>query len=229
MRSMLISQTWHQYFHHWLILFGWIGIGENILGLPASGISVRPRLAASSFQSAPPSETSSPSTRSASPSHPLPTAPTTSKRRTSTKIMLSNFLKSLIVFALTGLHHDIPSYFLQLHTAPAGEPITLAQTFSTTTFFLLQPLALAAEAFVKRNWRSWKDRAHPEWAKGEKEPKWLVTVERTIGFVWTWWWLGHTARYFVVGLTKAGMYRHKPGQREKFSPVGGFIYGQWWY
>jgi hypothetical protein len=72
--------------------------------------------------------------------------------------MLSNFIKSLIVFTLTGLHHDIPAYFLQLHTAPAGKSITLAQAFSATSFFILQPLAIAGEALGRRNWRSWKGR-----------------------------------------------------------------------
>jgi hypothetical protein len=96
-------------------------------------------------------------------------------------------------------------------------------------FFILQPFALGAETFFKKKWRHTKAKIHPSWAKGGKEPAWLVTAERIIGFVWTWWWLGYTARYFVVGLTKSGMYLRKEGQPVHFSPIGGIFYGKWYH
>lgn len=231
----LPGQTWHQYFHHWLYLFGWLGIGETILGLPHSGISARPRppkeqsLLRGSDRNSAASESQT-STRPASPAHPLPSTPASSGKRTpSVKVQMANFTKSLIVFTLTGLYHDLPCCLVLLHTRSPDYTIRFADCFATSLFFMLQPFALAFEATVKRYWRYWKVSAHPAWKNGASEPAWVVTLERAIGFVWTWWWLGHTARYFVVGLTHAGLFLRQEGQPVRFSPMGGLIYGQWYH
>lgn len=238
-----MNQTWHQYFHHWLYIFGWLGIGETILGLPHSGkiFTKRSNALPSSPVISPSTRTSNftdtDDTRTPSPSHPISSIPARTTRDTSTKYMLSNFFKSLLVFTLTGLYHDLPSYILQVHTAPPYSLIPLNDCFPTTGFFMLQPFALAIEAYVKRYWRGWKNSVCSSSAKEAKsgdgprrgEPAWIMTLERIVGFIWTWWWIGYTARFFVVGLTRAGLYLRKDDQPIKFSLAGGAIYGQWYH
>jgi hypothetical protein len=112
---------------------------------------------------------------------------------------------------------------LRRQTSSSSYPTSWTDTLTTTPFFALQPFGLAVEAFVKRLWRIQKRSA----LKGGKEPAWLVSLERTIGFVWTCWWLGSTAQFYVQALTMAGLYLPKEGQTEKWSLAGGMIYGKW--
>ncbi|ORY34899.1 hypothetical protein BCR39DRAFT_515473 [Naematelia encephala] len=253
------SRTWHHYFRRWLFIFGWIGIGEHILGLPHSGNDARERPSTSKViqpqpqpQPTPavsPLLSPNPTTTTASPllaptndstptvsgrtspSHPLPTEP--SRRRLNPKTLLSNFIKSLIVFALTAWIHDLSNYVVLLHQADlAGTStnkvkVNWRDAMVTTPFFMIQPFGLAVEALVKSHWRGWKAKHHPSWRKAE--PAWLVFIERSLGFIWTWTWLGWTAGWFVQGLTGIGIYLRDGGatQPEMFSLLGGLLYGRW--
>jgi hypothetical protein len=144
-------------------------------------------------------------------------------------MMLANFVKSLIVFTLCGWMHDQASYALLHRNAPAGSSVHWTQAVGTIPFFVAQPFALAVEAFIRKQWRNWKARRYGVPAAGEKGavPDWLVFAERLVGFVCTWWWLGWTARWFVVGLTRAGLYRRGHGQVEMPSLAGGLVWGRW--
>ena len=118
----------------------------------------------------------------------------------------------------------------------------------TTPFFVVQPLALAVEAIVKRQWRAWKLRRLPQWlldsnkqrqlvterkaaagtqdkrTDGSAEPARLVFAERLIGFVWTWVWLGWSARWFVSGLPRSGIFKRVDRQADQWSPVGKWVW-----
>ena len=200
----------------------------------------------------------------ASPSHPIPTTPTQSTRRLRLPSTLNNLIKSVLVFTLTGLHHDQSMYLILRWYNYPGSP-WLASTpkdaitpgpnpymkwtdgLITTPFFAVQPLALVVEAVVKRQWRAWKVRNHPEWfgvhkpngisngvANGHAprrtgEPDWLVFVERLINFTFTWVWLGWSAAPFVAGLPKTGALKRMTGQADQFSLMGGLAFGQWYH
>ena len=227
-----------------------------MLGLPASGSSSRQQLASSTsgpkpphFASIPPTPLDTPGLTPAasgrtSPTHPIPTAPLQATKRLQMPIVLSNLIKSLIVFTLTGLIHDQSVYWMYKWYTFPGSPwlietpqnskgkwindeLKWTDAMVTTPFFVIQPLALAVEAIVKRQWRAWKLRRHPQWLLNSNkrrldsgsnartaaqvndgadavEPAWLVFVERLIGFVWTWVWLGWSARWFVTGFASIG-------------------------
>ncbi|WWD20169.1 hypothetical protein CI109_104645 [Kwoniella shandongensis] len=222
--STMWSRTWQGYNRRFLYVFGWIFIGEKVLGLTHTGLSSHPTI--------PPSNSSSQNSPNpsgqVSPSHPLPTtAPQLPTRKLSPRLMLQNLIKSLIVFGISGLHHDLGVLKLFWKFAPPGARMTLRERYILTPFFFVQPLALAVEAAVKTSWRGWKLKTHPEWKKGgEGEPGWLVLLERAIGFAWTWIWLGWTAGWFVEGLANMGAFRQTEDE-VWFSLVGGLLYGKW--
>ncbi|WVQ79255.1 hypothetical protein IAT38_001351 [Cryptococcus sp. DSM 104549] len=232
--STMWSKTWQGYNRRWLYVFGWIGIGENILGLTHTGISAHPSVPPST-PSATSSGANTPLTYSGrvSPNHPIPTnAPQLPSRRMSPRLMAENLIKSLAVFTLSGLQHDCGTLALLLKTRPE-KALVLGDVLLLTPFFVMQPLALAAEAGVKTAWRGWKFAAHPEWrrgagGKGGGEPGWLVFIERLVGFVWTWVWLGWSAMWFVDGLAGSGAYWPQKGDAAA-SLVGGLWKGQWFY
>ncbi|WWC95538.1 hypothetical protein V866_002403 [Kwoniella sp. B9012] len=226
--STMWSKTWHGYNRRWLYVLGWIGIGENILGLTHTGISSHPSI--------PPqpehqrnnksSGTSSPSESGrVSPSHPIASSssPNGPNRAISTKLVFSNLIKSFITFLLSGLNHDAGSLALLIKNHPRTEPVYLNDLFRLTPFFILQPVGLALEALVKSIYRSNKKR----FVDRGKEPSWLVFTERLIGFVWTWTWLGWTARYFVEGMAHLGAYRRDGDKDLYFSLWGGLVWGKW--
>lgn len=225
---VLTRQNWHQYFRPWLWKFGWIFLGEKVLRLPRSGFDIKgppPFLVAGTAVdraslSVPQSD---PDTSGrVSPAHPLPTTPS----RQPGSVRLSNLIKSVCVFALTGWIHDYPLYFLMHHTMPRGS-WSWTDAIQTTPFFVSQPFGIALESAVKSTWRGWKGKNRPEWR--EKEPDSVVFCERLIGFVWTWTWLGWTAGWFVDGLVRLGYYRRGDGQQVFPSLLGGLIWGVWWH
>ncbi|WWC65983.1 uncharacterized protein I303_108605 [Kwoniella dejecticola CBS 10117] len=232
--STMWSKTWHGYNRRWLYVLGWIGIGENILGLTHTGISSHPNLYPSdkitnssnaSGQISPthPISTSSFSSSSSSSS----TSPNLPTRRMSTRLMIENLIKSFLTFLLSGFNHDVGSFALILknNRPQLGQTTYLTDIFRLTPFFVVQPIGLAVEAFFKTNYRKTKTRFRV--FKG-KEPNWSVFVERLIGFIWTWTWLGWTARFFVEGMVQLGSYR-RDGDRELYwSLFGGLIWGKWY-
>jgi hypothetical protein len=151
----------------------------------------------------------------------LPTVP----NHKSSSVKLTNLVKSFCVFALTGCIHDWASYFLLYHTNPAIGVQTWKWTDGLVTmpFFVIQPLGLTIEAAVKARWRGWKRARHADWKAGE--PAWLVLLERVLGLIWTWTWLGWTAGWFIQGLAKIGYYRRGGSQQEFPSLFGWLIWG----
>ncbi len=146
--------------------------------------------------------------------------------------MLTNFIKSLLVFTLTGWIHDQACYIVLLHTTPPGKAVHWTDAIVTTPFFIAQPFALAVEAAIISVWRGWKAKHHPSWREpnsGVVAPAWLVFVERLVGFIWTWWWLGWTAGWFIEAVTKVGLYRRGGDQQEWPSFFGGVLWGKWWH
>ncbi|EIW71680.1 hypothetical protein TREMEDRAFT_67902 [Tremella mesenterica DSM 1558] len=221
------SRTWQGYFRRWLWIFGVKLISEDILHLPHSGPS--PHSHFMSQSSIPPttSETSSPAQSSgrSTPYHPLPTAKPLAPRRLSTKMVLANLLKSIIVFSLSGLIHDVGTYIL-LFTERNSNP-HWREVLVLTPFFAIQPLGLVVEAVIKTLYRGVKRRWFLKSNIGMESPQWLTFLERLVGFVWTWVWIGWTAGWFVDGLTKAGMWRRGDGRVERPSLVGGLVWGKW--
>ena len=222
-RSHAEGQTWQGYFRRWLYLFGWIGIGENLLGLKPSGMSSHPRQTPTTpSPSAAPTPTGS---ARVSPSHPLPTEPPQRVRMT-LGMMASNFTKSLIVFGLSGLIHDLGIVALNMSWKP---DFTWRDCLVLTPFFAIQPVGLALEAALKSLYRGWK----LKW-QGQSpgpQPAWLTFFERLVGFIWTWTWLGWTAGWWVEGLCQAGMYRRGPERINQRFPslVGGLVWDAWWH
>jgi len=150
--------------------------------------------------------------------------------------MLSNFIKSLLVFTLTGWLHDTACIILLLRTVPSRPDLQWRDAMVTTPFFLYQPFGLALEAAVQSTWRGWKAKRHPAWRrvkpvreKGiDAEPDWLRLLEKGVGLVWTWVWLGWTARYWVEGLCQVGVFRRGDAGPTNFpSVVGGLVWGRW--
>ncbi|KAK4687149.1 hypothetical protein P7C73_g2972, partial [Tremellales sp. Uapishka_1] len=213
--STMWSRTWQQYYRRWLYVFGWIGLGENILRLPRSGPASRPTPSPTPLSLAPTPLASG----QTSPSHPLPTLPV-QRVKTSSAIKLSNFVKSLLVFFLSGLLHDLGSLMLLYDDSAPHPKLQFSEMFLVTPFFLAQPFGLTAEAFIKTRWRGYKrNRRAPE-------PNWMVTLERVVGFAWTWWFLGWTAGWYLSGVSRVGLYRRK--DRDTYpSLIGGLVFGQW--
>ncbi|KAL7422971.1 hypothetical protein Q5752_002269 [Cryptotrichosporon argae] len=196
---------------------------------PAASTSPSPSSSAS------PSPSPSPSGRS-SPSNPLPIAPASRAPPKPLALYASNLAKSVIVFLVSGLMHDWGTLVLTLDAVGRGEPRAWADALVLTPFFAVQPAGLVVEAIVKRLWRSFK-RDHSghgprkasedgTGAAAEKVPVTpaLVLVERAVGFVWTWVWLGYTARHFVEGMCRIGVWEH---DGPLFSPAARVIYGKW--
>ncbi|WOO76886.1 uncharacterized protein LOC62_01G000499 [Vanrija pseudolonga] len=119
--------------------------------------------------------------------------------------MASNLIKSAIVFAFSGLHHDVGSLVMALDKVRRGEPVRAAQLLSLSPFFMIQPLGLVIEALVSKAWRAYKRR------RGYPPSQHASTFERAVGFVWTWLWLGWTAGFFVQGMAESGVWRYWPG------------------
>lgn len=119
--------------------------------------------------------------------------------------MVSNLVKSAIVFAFSGLHHDAGSLIMALDKVGRGEPVRAAQLLSLSPFFMIQPLGLVIEALVSKAWRAHKRR------RGYPPSQHASTFERAVGFVWTWLWLGWTAGFFVQGMAESGVWRSWPG------------------
>jgi hypothetical protein len=86
-----------------------------------------------------------------------------------------------------------------------GETVRWRDLFSLSPFFVAQPVALAFEAVIKHRWRKFKH------SRGF-QPGSLITLERVVGFIWTWLWLGWTAGWFVEGMSRLGVWRHWPGK-----------------
>jgi hypothetical protein len=202
-------------------------VGENLLGLTHSGESAHPRTiqAPSASTSSTPSPLGSGRT---SPTHPIPSLTKHTARPLSPRLALSNFAKSLIVFTLSGLIHDCGTLSLILLNTPDHQPINLNGVFALTPFFVLQPFALVVEALLKAQYRRWKTRAYPTW-KEKGTPENLVFLERLVGFVMTWVWLGWSASWFVEGLTKRGMFSRAEGKPLFPSLIGGVIWGRWFH
>jgi len=223
------TQTWQGYFRRWLHVLGWIGIGENILGLTHSGESAHPKSEPprnlSSASSATPSPIGSGRT---SPTHPIPSSDFIRSRSITTRLALSNFLKSLIVFTLSGLVHDCGTLSLILLRTPLNKPLDLERVLALTPFFVLQPFALVVEAVLKAQYRSWKSKAYPNW-RTESVPGKLVFMERLVGFTLTWVWLGWSSGYFVEGLTKHGMFDRTGDVRLFPSLLGGIFWAKWFH
>ncbi|WRT69570.1 uncharacterized protein IL334_006558 [Kwoniella shivajii] len=224
--STMWSRTWQGYNRRWLYVLGWIGIGENVLGLTHTGISAHPTVPITTTSTSSSSANSLHTSGQTSPSHPIPTSsPRLPTRRMSSKLMIQNLIKSLITFLLSGLNHDVGSLALILKNHPKNQAVYLSDVMRLTPFFVLQPFALAVEALFKTLWRRLKSKSY---MKGQ-EPTWLTFMERIIGFIWTWVWLGYTARYFVEGMAQLGVYRRDGVDREMFLSVwGGLIWGKWW-
>jgi hypothetical protein len=127
--------------------------------------------------------------------------------------VFANLFKSLVVFTVSGLHHDWGSFVMLLDAVGRGEDVRWRTLFSLSPFFLAQPIALAIEAVVKQRWRSYK-KAHG-WA-----PAQLTLFERIVGFTWTWLVLGWTAGWFVQGMARLHVWPHYPGKR--------FYSALWW-
>lgn len=106
--------------------------GEKILRLPRTGARARSQQPHASVTASgtvtpsitthTPGQTPMASGR-ASPAHPLPTGPLPrqASRAISTAIMLTNLVKSFLVFALSGYIHDQACYLALLHTSPPGD------------------------------------------------------------------------------------------------------------
>nr|ODN91069.1 hypothetical protein L203_01271 [Cryptococcus depauperatus CBS 7841] len=219
--STMWSRTWQGYNRRWLYVFGWIGISENILKLTHTGLSSHP--------SVPPDTLSSANTPSlsgqVSPNHPLPTTPINlPAKRMTTRLMLQNLIKSIVVFALSGLQHDCGTLHL-LRKTHSLKLISWRYVLALSPFFVVQPLALAVEALWKALWRGQKARWCLMW-KLHGQPEWLTFTERLLGFIWTWVWLGWSARWFIVGTVRAGAYWSQEGEVYP-SIIGGLIYRKW--
>ena len=223
------DQTWQGYFRRWLHVLGWIGIGENILGLTHSGESAHPNSKPPTTPKPVSSASLSPvGSGRTSPSHPIPSSNSTRTRTITTRLALSNFLKSLIVFTLSGLVHDCGTMSLILLRTPLDKPLNLDRVLALTPFFVLQPFALVAEAVLKAQYRQRKSKAYPNW-RTEGIPRNLVFMERLVGFTLTWVWLGWSAGWFVEGLTKHGMFNRAGNVRLFPSLLGGIFWGKWFH
>lgn len=169
----------------------------------------------------------------------LPTPPTSgrsspvrtvaaSKRQSAGSAMGVNLAKSLIVFTLSGLHHDYGSFIRLLDAVGRGDPCF--RVMKLTPFFAIQPLALAFEAVAKHRWRAVK---RAQWGADYKTragavPAWVGVMERVVGLVWMWMFLGWSAGWFVEGLSQMGVWRPWPGDEVAGTrSVLGFVWNGW--
>lgn len=215
-----------------LHVWGWVFVGETILGLPVSGVSSlatkAPRPEAKILQavsalnnkgveaknniangngttSAKPSVVSrhiksaadTPMSGRLSPSNPIPAGPN----------VMANFIKSVVTFTMSGVHHDYGTVILLLDQLGRGErkAISWTDVFGVTPFFFVQPFGLALEAIVKRQWRGVKK-------KQMVSESTASFIEFVLGNTWTWVWLGWTAGWYVRTLTEIGAYQAFPGK-----------------
>lgn len=163
-----------------------------------------------------------------SPSHFLPdTSVKTIHPNLTVKLASSNFVKSVLVFTLSGLVHDCGTYSLLLLNTPDHQPLPkLSDAFVLTPFFVAQPFGLVAEALIKAEYRKWRSGVYPDWKEGQY-PRRLAVAEGLIGLTLTWLWIGWSAGWFVEGLTKSGMWSRDPGKSVYPSLLGGVIWGRW--
>ena len=232
-RGESLRQTWNNGNRRWSFMLGWVGIGEHILGLPVSGHVSEPLAARSAPDEArssatAPSASGTPNpSRAVSPSHPVPAAAAPAARKMTLRIALANLVKSLIVFTLCGLMHDFPAWTFTTH-GDSTRRITLSYTslIYTTPFFAIQPLALAVEALIKRQYR--RAKVNAGLAKGT-EPRALVFAERLVGFVVVWYWIGWTSGWYVAGVARMRLYMWEGDDAAMWSPMGGLWLGKWWH
>lgn len=223
MPRMLKPQSWNNGGRRWFYAVGWVGIGEKILRLPRSGISshshnvdrhrhISPldKMRSGDKTGSTPNDATPRGSRDVTPSHPLPTS--TTSPRIPPEITLSNLLKSTIAFTLSGLLHDLPAPLLHLNRSPKTTSLALGyrDLIYTTPFFAIQPLALAAEALIKRRYRSWK--VSRGIARGSEHPA-LVFAERLFSFVVVWTWLFWCSGWYVSGVGRMGVYASERGHR----------------
>jgi hypothetical protein len=168
-----------------------------LLRLPRSGLSSSPRVIPPNSSAI---EHHQPKSHSASisPTHPLKTNPTRAA-----KPPIVNLLKSLIVFGIQGIVHDLANVPVALtNTGGRFTKSTIHQSLGLVTFFIVQPLALAAEAVFKIYYRSWRAR---HWAK-TSPPAWFESVERGVAFLAVWVWLSWSAGWFVDTMGRLGVF-----------------------
>ncbi|KAM0753288.1 hypothetical protein T439DRAFT_323925 [Meredithblackwellia eburnea MCA 4105] len=227
--AMLWSKTWHHYFRRMLVALVWQGLGEKVLGLrttssspPPSTVSTPTPDGQSTNAPGPASRTPSPSSSAFQSPHLRPPgsnnvlpSPRT-QPKTKPRDLFSNLVKSLLVFTLTGLLHECGLLSLEPTTLLAKHPLT-PRWGTTTLFFVVQPLAIGVEGVVKGAYRSFKGRRMQS-TRVENGSSWearflqgavLRNVERLVGFVWTWVWLGWTARWVVEDWSKRGQWSVK--------------------
>ena len=111
---------------------------------------------------------------------------------------------------------------------PLEKPLNLERVLALTPFFILQPFALVAEAVLKAQYRQWKSIVYPKW-RTEGVPRYLLFMERLVGFALTWVWLGWSAGWFVEGLTKHGMFDRSGDVLLFPSLLGGVFWGKWFH
>ncbi|BEJ14147.1 hypothetical protein CspHIS471_0313210 [Cutaneotrichosporon sp. HIS471] len=133
------------------------------------------------------------------PTSPSPSPPPTTHRAG----MWSNLIKSVLVFTFSGLYHDISSVLLLLDALGRRETINPRDVLSLSPFFLVQPIAIAAEVLLVPRYRAMK-RAHGIQRHGEGPL--LTLVERAAGFAYVWLWLGWSAGFFVEGMARLGVW-----------------------
>ncbi|KLT41265.1 hypothetical protein CC85DRAFT_236637, partial [Cutaneotrichosporon oleaginosum] len=183
------AQAWNQYFRRMYQIWAWVGLGEGILRLPPSGKQLKTWVSVPAAQLAP----LAPPTPPASPP---PRAP----RRAG---LWANLVKSVLVFTFSGVFHDISSLVLLLDALGRGESIDPRHVISLAPFFIVQPIAIAAEALLVPRYRAIKRaRGIPRHGEGAL----LTLAERTLGFAYVWVWLGWTAGWFVEGMARLGVW-----------------------
>lgn len=206
-------------------MYGWVGIGEHGLRLARTGPDPKFPLEPQQSRTVHPTRSESPSPPESgrvSPTHPVPTRPAQRSSR-----YLTNLIKSLCVFALTGISHDYGFYFIMYFTDPHthGKTWVWSDALVTTPFFVCQPLGIVVEAVVKKKWRAWKLKHRPEWTAGE--PRWFAFCEQVFAFAWTWIFFGWTAGWYVDGVARTGMFKRDAEQVKYYSLVGGLVCGVW--
>lgn len=139
------------------------------------------------------------------------------KRQSKVPSMVVNLAKSVIVFLLSGLHHDYASIVLLLDAIGRGDAPFSA--INLTPFFVVQPLALAAEAIFKHMWRAFKRRV------GLKETPALREAERVVALVWMWVFLGWSAGWFVEGMSRIGVWRQFPNSKDRHYSAVWWVWG----
>jgi hypothetical protein len=123
--------------------------------------------------------------------------------------MWTNLFKSTLVFTFSGLHHDLSSVLMLLDALGRGETINPRFVISLAPFFLVQPVAIAAEALLVPRYRAMKRKRG---IQRHGEGPLLTLVERAVGFAYVWVWLGWTAHWFVEGMARIGVWPLYPTQ-----------------